>query len=193
MSKVFIGIDASLSRTGLSFTDGLGHFVKSMTVSAPKDMRGMPRLDNLLAQLTKIMDECPNLAGAAIEGYAFGVRGGRLADLAEWGGLIRILLYRLRIPTIVVPPMTLKKFLHDGKLEKNQVLLQVYKQYGHSFDTDDEADAFVLSEMARSWVLSSDDLPTRKKEALQKSSVLVSKKPVRERERNTKSLNPGSN
>lgn len=186
MNKIFIGIDASLSRTGLSFVNGLGQLKKTTTLSAPKDMRGMPRLDNLLAQLSKIMDECPNLAGAAIEGYAFGVRGGRLADLAEWGGLIRMSLYRRRIPTIAVPPMTLKKFLHDGKLEKNQVLLQVYKQYGHSFNTDDEADAFVLSEMARHFVMGCDNLPERKKEALQKSSVLVSKKPVRERERNRK-------
>lgn len=187
MSKAYLGIDASLSRTGLSFINDLGRLTERMTISAPKDMRGMPRLSDLMAQLNQILDQLPRIEGAAIEGYAFGVKGGRLADLAEWGGLIRMALYKRGIPTIVVPPMTMKKFLHDGKLEKNQVLLQVYKQYGQSFDTDDEADAFVLSEMARNWAQGFDNLPVRKKEALQKCSVLVPKRPARNRERSIKS------
>lgn len=184
--NVFMGIDASLNRTGIAFINAASAGINSCTIIPEKGSKGMARLDELSASFDDLLDRVPRLSGVAIEGYAFGVRGGRLADLAEWGGLIRMALYKRRIPTIVVPPMTMKKFLYSGKLEKNQVLLQVYKQYGQSFNTDDEADAFVLSEMARNFYGNWDNLSLNKKEALQKCSVLVPKRATRERERSIK-------
>jgi len=103
-----------------------------------------------------------------------GIRGGRVFDIGEWGGLIRLELWRRNIPTIIVPPSTMKKYLCAGKLEKNQILLKVYKTYGVSCATDDEADALVLSDMAKHFCKKTKLLCERQKEALQKCSILVS-------------------
>jgi hypothetical protein len=85
----------------------------------------------------------------ALEGYSFGSKHAREA-VAEWGGLIRVLLYEWKIPTLIVPPMTLKKFVlpSAGSLQKNRIALESYKRWNVSFQTDDECDAHALAQLA---------------------------------------------
>jgi len=175
----YLGIDASLRRTGLCFYDGKKFHTR--IIDTPEKLKGMARLAWLDEQFAQAIERVP-LGGVALEGYAFGVRGGRLADLAEWGSLIRMRLYRCEHPTIIVPPMTMKKYLVNGKLEKNKIMLEVYKQYGVECATDDEADAVVLAAMAANKWGSLPIKNQRQAEALEKSQVLISS-PIRVRRR----------
>lgn len=167
---MFLGIDPSIRRTGICFADSGGF--ETHIITPPEIMRGMERLSYLEAQFKSMIADT-GLKGAAIEGYAFGVKGGRLADLAEWGGLIRMALYRAEIPTITVPPQTLKKYLVGGGIEKNKILLEVFKKYGVECGTDDEADALVLADMARHKWGRIAPKTERQREALQKAAILI--------------------
>lgn len=167
----YLGIDASLTSTGLCVYRAKGDFLTSLI--KPGNLRGPERLNFCEKKLKEFLDRYPDIRAVALEGYAMGIRGGRVFDIGEWGGLIRLELWRRGIPTLVVPPATLKKFLAAGKLEKNKVLLQVYKTYGKDCGTDDEADALVLSDMARHFYNNTQKLPERQKEALEKSAIMI--------------------
>lgn len=183
---MFIGIDASLTCTGICIFDSQKNKFKTQLI---KDggKRGPERLEHLNRQLAHIFANNQfKFEGAALEGYAMGVRGGRLASIGEWGGLIRMMLYRNNIPTIIVPPKTLKKYLVCGNAEKNKILLEVFKKYGIECGTDDEADALVLADMARHQWGGIKPKSERQKEALQKAEVLIEggrKKAIRVRKR----------
>ena len=168
---MFLGIDASLRRTGICFSNGAKH--ETFSLPTPEDLRGPARLDWLV---NNFRDTCgqrlDTVTQAAIEGYAMGAKG-RVFDIAEWGGVLRLILYRAKVPLIVIAPSTAKKYLSAGNMEKNQVLLEVYKQYGVSCATDDEADALVMADMARQHYLRPAGLPKRQLEALQKAEILI--------------------
>lgn len=141
-----LGIDPSLTSTGLCVIDHNGALIESTTLGSKKT--GPARLielrDALDAYFKRTM---PTVC--ALEGYSFGSKHAREA-VAEWGGLIRVLLYEWKIPTLIVPPMTLKKFVlpSAGNLQKNRIALESYKRWNVSFQTDDECDAHALSQLA---------------------------------------------
>jgi Holliday junction resolvasome RuvABC endonuclease subunit len=91
----------------------------------------------------------------AIEGYAF---GSQMANMAgELGGMIRLALYdNYRFVNdasafpLVVPPTSLKKYITGkGRVDKNQILLNVYKKWGVEFNNDNAADSYGLARIAR--------------------------------------------
>lgn len=172
---MYLGIDASLNRTGLCLFRGEGNFLTS-TIIPGKDSRGPERLKYNKRKLQEYLDYHKAIKAIALEGYSFG-SSGKIADIAEWGGIIRLELYERRIPTLIVPPQTLKKYILPAtSKDKSQIVMQVYKQYGVECGTDDEADALVLSDMARYFFKGiKRNLTLRQQEALQKSCVLIPK------------------
>lgn len=141
-----LGIDPSLTSTGLCVIDHHGALIESTTLSSKKT--GPARLVDLRDALDAYFKRTMPTA-CALEGYSFGSKHAREA-VAEWGGLIRVLLYEWKIPTLVVPPMTLKKFVlpSAGNLQKNRIALESYKRWNVSFQTDDECDAHALAQLA---------------------------------------------
>lgn len=87
-----------------------------------------------------------------IEGYSFGSRGRATFSSGELGGVIRLLLFRKKIPYLVVAPTSLKKFISGkGNSSKDMMLLKTYKKYGIEFDNNNICDAFGLAMIGKAW------------------------------------------
>lgn len=147
LNRSVMGIDPSLSSTGWCHLTGNHHNCGSIT-PAWKAV-GPARLRDLFNKLDDILGEfLPSMV--VLEGYSYGSSHHREA-LAEWGGLIRVLLFDRKIPTLIVAPTSLKKFvLSEASSEKDQMLLAVYKRWGVEFSNNDECDAYALSQLGRS-------------------------------------------
>lgn len=147
--KLFLGLDPSLTSTGYCVLDEHGATLWLGRFPICK-AKGASRLFELEAHLDKALenlDGIPTLV--AIEGYAFGAFAGR-ERLGEWGGVLRLNLFKKHIPFIEIPPTTLKKYVTGkGNAKKNQMLLSVYKKWGTSCKTDDEADSYALAQFIR--------------------------------------------
>ena len=144
-------IDPSLTSTGLAFgideTDVCTMAVKSKPRGEGVSNR-VKRYELVIQQLTKVLDVIrPRLV--LIEGYSFGSKNGKHMDMAELGGLIRWHSTDYTPHILEVAPTTLKKFA-TGKGAGDKALIQahVMKRWGKMFETSDEADAFVLFQMA---------------------------------------------
>ncbi len=141
-----LGIDPSLSATGLVRLDETGWIVSSRVVRS--SFRGVQRLVDIERQVAA---ETQRIALVAVEGYAFGAQASREA-LGELGGILKRQLYVNRIPTVVVPPSSVKKFATGrGNARKDEMRLAVYKKWGldeTQLKTADEVDAYVLARIA---------------------------------------------
>ena len=85
----------------------------------------------------------------AIEGYSFGSFSGR-ERLGEWGGVLRLALYRAGFKYVEVPPTSLKKFVTGkGNAKKNTMLMAVYKKWGVECADDNQGDAYSLAQFIR--------------------------------------------
>lgn len=141
-----LGIDPSLRGTGICFChsgDLVPHFLSE------KKLRGVHRLvdlrkrlgDQILAARTK-----PQIA--VIENYAYDALN-RLADMAEWGGQIKVELFERGIEFVVATPQHLKRFATgNGSASKERVMEWVERKWGLCVDGNDNlADAAVLAKM----------------------------------------------
>jgi len=141
-----LGIDASLVGTGLCFLDNgvlLPHFMPE------KKLRGAERLTALRDRLQAYISGLPSLPQiAVIEGYSYDSTN-RLADLAEWGGLIRVVLYEHGIPYVTPTPTQLKLFAAgNGGADKDKVMEWVEKKWGLNVDGNDNlSDAAALAKI----------------------------------------------
>lgn len=134
-----VGIDASLTRTGIACADG------RLVSIAPKRRR-----DDRAARLWEFARALRPLiprgeAGAVIEGYAVTANRGRSgAHLAELGGVIRLTLFEFAVPWVEVAPSTLKKFATGNGHADKAAMVAAAVEAGGAPANDDEADAFWL-------------------------------------------------
>ena len=144
----YLGIDQSLSNTGLCFETPTGT-VLPCVLSPPAHVVGVPRLAWFRTQLATMIAAMPRLRMVAMEGYSFGSKFQR-ENLGELGGLVRLVLYDAKTPSVVAAPTAVKKFLlGKGGGKKANMIKEVFKVYGVDVDDDNEADAFVLCQIAR--------------------------------------------
>lgn len=142
----FIGLDLSLTGTAYVVLDSDGDIVGSKVIR-PK-YTGVRRLGEIKEHLLALLTSLPPKTLFAVEGYAFGSTTAAHAQ-GELGGLARLTLYENEFPYIDVPPALVKKYATGkGNAPKEQVMLHVLKRWGHHFETNDEADAFVLAMIA---------------------------------------------
>lgn len=151
-----VGLDLSLTATGASYLSGEPDsftLTDSTILKSPK--RGVYRLSDLLDSLLTFLDyhDKPDLV--MLEGYSMGSRG-RVFDLAEWGGIVRLYLSKLEIPTAIVPPKSLKLFTcENGNAQKPDMLKQANRllslqdryYLNHPIKNDNLADAVALAYM----------------------------------------------
>jgi Holliday junction resolvasome RuvABC endonuclease subunit len=147
----YVGIDQSYSGFAITAIDASDNYY---TEVKKLDGIGVERLHKARAFLLGFLDTF-HVEAIAIEGYAF---GSQMANMAgELGGMIRLALFdKYRFQTeeaafpLVVPPTSLKKYITGkGRVDKNQVLLQVYKKWGVEFTDDNAADSYGLARIAR--------------------------------------------
>lgn len=119
---VVMGIDPSLTSTGfVVLRDGqlLEHVAFRPRTTGPA--RLLEIQDQILA---RIRDCRPELI--ALEGYAFGVRGGAAFSLGELGGVLRVGMHLRCAKWIEVAPSQVKKFATGkGVAERVKLLEQV--------------------------------------------------------------------
>lgn len=127
--------------------------------------KGIPRLIDLEGQAQRIVERyCPVLVG--IEGYAYGA-GNKAHQLGELGGVIRMMLVRLRVPMLIIPPATVKKFATGrGNAAKDEMRLWAYKRWGVEFGTTDEVDAYCIARVVLAHYAGKTGLAQFQREAL---------------------------
>lgn len=142
-----MGLDLSLNGTAwCTLRRGL---VNSGRINA-EGTQGPQRLATLAKAFRKLLfSNTPDLI--VLEGYSYGSPFNREA-VAEWGGVVRFMLWEQQIATLTVAPMTLKKYVLPAGVpnEKQQVMLASFKRWGVDFLTNDECDAHALAQLGRS-------------------------------------------
>ena len=138
-----LALDLSLTRTGICTPTGKTWSFATAT------LRGMDRVDAIVSEVHGfVTDTSADLV--AIEGYSFGSQGRSVFNIGELGGCVRLLLHRLKVPFVEVPPSTLKKFSTGrGNADKDAMILAAVRRFGFEGETNDEADAFLLWCLAR--------------------------------------------
>lgn len=128
-----------------------------MLLVRPKS-KGARRLHDLRDELVNWLGTLGPIEQITMEGYAFSRQMGHM--LGECGGMIKLGLLdtfgvenKLAYPTIPTSQQ-LKMFAGlPGNAQKNLVLKAVLKKWGHDFNDDNEADAYVLAQIACSLTL----------------------------------------
>ena len=107
MNKRLIGLDLSLTSTGISWTSGDTILTDKICPEMPNEE--MPRYLFILNKIKEKVEEIKPDA-IIIEGYSFGSRGRCLTQLAELRGVLKYFFYINNIKWLEIAPKSLKKF-----------------------------------------------------------------------------------
>lgn len=141
----FIGLDLSLTSTGYSH----GNFCDVISTAET----GAKRLIHISESIGNLIVEF-KIDIALIEGYAFSSRKSQAHSIGELGGVVRVMLHRMDIPYIEIPPTCRAKFATGkGNASKNEVISFISAKTGLVWKNpgaDDKCDAWILEEMGLS-------------------------------------------
>jgi len=139
-----VGVDLSLSATGIAYTNGATATIDTRKVS------GAQRLVVIRDAVRLALDVeewAPDLV--VIEGYAFG-RPNQAHQIGELGGVVRVALHEecAEFPHMgwaIVPPAKLKRFATgQGTANKTAMVVAARDRLGWPGMDDDQADALWL-------------------------------------------------
>lgn len=147
---VVLGIDQSLRHTGLFWLDGGVHHWRQIDTG---DLRGAERLVHIKNHILDVVDECkPTLV--AMEGYSYG-SAGKVFELGELGGVIKVALQERGIPVVVASPVQVKKFVTGNhRAEKEDIVAVINVTFDLSWDVsyNNVADAAGLALIAQAYL-----------------------------------------
>lgn len=143
----FLGVDQSLTATGLCLLSSQAEIVALSTVNAGSVIGGqrLVVIKNALVAMCHSVDW--KIAGAAIEGYSIGSIN-RPFDLGEIGGVVRMVLAERGILYSIVPPVLVKKFATGTTGADKDRMVKAAVALGATPDNDNEADALFLAKFA---------------------------------------------
>lgn len=133
-----VGLDLSTRSCGIARTDGRLVTVKPR--AGAKDPAR--RLDEIEEGVGNQIHPLTDLA--VIEGYALHAHGGTLAKLGEVAGVVKLRLFRMSVPFVLVPPAELKQFATGRGNASKAEMVAACVAAGGAPANDDEADAFWL-------------------------------------------------
>lgn len=140
--KTIIGLDLSLTSTGWSCGGEWGTITSKHT--------GTTRLREVEHAVIAVVSKYREPA-VMLEGYSFASRSGQAFSIGELGGVIRLCLYKMNIPVVVIPPTCRAKFATGrGNASKNEVVSSISAKTGIIWSgkgADDMCDAWILEEM----------------------------------------------
>lgn len=139
----FLGIDQSLNATGICRLGDAGS-VEALATVNPGDVKDGARL---LLVKRAIASIASGVEFAALEGYSYDSVG-RVFELGEIGGVVKVLLIESNIPYVVVPPVMLKKFATGNASASKEAMVDAAKVRGCVTTDDNQADAFFLAHIA---------------------------------------------
>lgn len=144
-TTLFLGIDPSLNGTGLCLSTSDGAVVHLETIQ-PGSRRGAERLAYVKSRVSTLLT--PKIKFVGIEGYAYDCVG-RVFELGEIGGVLRLLLYEAQQAYIEIAPASLKKFAVNSAAAKKETMVHAAVAEGALVSDDNQADAFFLAMIAR--------------------------------------------
>lgn len=141
-----LGIDQSLRAPGVCLLSDEGEVLRLFTID-PARRRDAERLAYIRDTVRELYDE--GVWFVAQEGYSYNSTSQHFA-LGEVGGALKLVAHDLRVPCLVVPPATLKKFATgDPQAKKDAMLEAARAATGRaSLDDDNQADAYFLAVVA---------------------------------------------
>ena len=149
---MYLGIDQSLQSTGVCVLSSSGARLHLATIT-PKKVTGVVRLAFIRDALYEVLLAHPGMKQAALE-YAYDVGAGRVFELGEVGGAMKMALHDAAIPFVVVPPASLKLFVASkGAASKDQMREAVLRKWKEDIQQNDACDAYGLAQVARSFHL----------------------------------------
>lgn len=149
---VAVGIDQSYSGFALTAIDDKDNYYTEVW---KLDGTGVERLE----QARRIIYSFTNhfeVKATAMEGYAYSSQMAHMAG--ELGAVVKLTLWDRFGPQfpdakypLIVAPTSLKKYItgKGTKVQKNQILLHVYKKWDVEFSDDNAADSYGLARIAR--------------------------------------------
>jgi Holliday junction resolvasome RuvABC endonuclease subunit len=147
-----VGLDLSMTSTGVAIIESGRRMPELCKVRSHSAGEGYPqdavRFHQLRADLMAVIPKDADLV--VMEGPAFGAKGNRIVQMFWlWGKIYDCLFLARKMPVVVVPPSTVKKFSTDkGNADKIAVALAVSRMWpGLNLTSDDEADALALASM----------------------------------------------
>jgi hypothetical protein len=154
VDNISIGIDQSYSGFGITILN-IDNPDEYSTLVFKAEQSHIDRLVWVRERLRKLLVLSGGFKSVtvAMEGYAFGTTMAHM--LGELGAIVKLTCYEElakfegKYPYII-PPTTLKKYI-TGKgtgVQKNQILLNVYKKWGVEFNDDNAADSYALAMLA---------------------------------------------
>lgn len=152
MSNFFVGIDPSLTGTGLIILNDNAEIIEQQLISTKHDSSNIydieVRILQIIDKISFILN-IKNLYGIYMENISWASKGEAFAQLASLNYAIRVFLYQNKILYNVIPPTSLKKYVaNSGSAKKNLMLKEVYKRWGVDLNDDNLADAYGLARMA---------------------------------------------
>lgn len=148
-----LGFDPSLTSSGYCYKDPRGELRTGRVRS--KKLKGVERLSFIRGAMLSILRE-HYIDLIAYEGYAMGFGGkrnpGRVFDIGELGGVLRLVAYDAGLDMLMVAPTSLKMFATGhGDADKPAILAAVRDNWGYDTKYDDEADAYVLYKLGEAF------------------------------------------
>jgi Holliday junction resolvasome RuvABC endonuclease subunit len=144
-ATLFLGVDQSLNGTGICLLDATGTPVRLETVR-PGKRRDVERLAHVKSRLLHTLKS--SIKFGCFEGYAYHSTG-RVFELGEIGGVLKLTVFEHRIPYLVVSPASLKKFATRNSGAKKAAMVKQAVAEGADVADDNQADAFFLAMIAR--------------------------------------------
>lgn len=158
MSKIYVGIDHSLSGTGIAILGEDGSLKHLATCKSEPDgtsvrqrvwrFRGLA--GNVQAEIIHFLSGGTMIGVCCFEGYSFGSNKSHHSAIIESGYEVRSHMVATVGGAIYeVPPTTLKKFAcGKGNADKAAVVSAMTKLSKTEFRNDNESDAYALARMA---------------------------------------------
>ena len=175
VSLMYLGIDQSLNATGLCLVDDQGMVRESETVD-PGKLRDVERLAFVKARVTSLLRRGAKFV--AFEGYSYNSVG-RVFELGEVGGVLRLVVFESGLKYVVLPPASLKKFATGNPEAEKEAMVDAAKEAGFNASDDNQADAFFLAQVARHYHLETSPRKREQLEVLHALRFPKLKKPAR--------------
>lgn len=126
-----VGLDLSLTRTGIALPDGAAVVLRPKTRGTARMVEVRDGVLNAWHGFTDTLDADI----VAIEGFAFGARGRAVFDIGGVGWVIRVALHEAGVPYVEIPPSVLKRYATGrGNADKQAMQMAACKR----LDYDDE-------------------------------------------------------
>jgi crossover junction endodeoxyribonuclease RuvC len=157
-NKFYIGIDPSMTSTGLIILDDDYNIVVQKNITSDSKLPNEERIKNIGDELIHEIDKITDDKFVCIEGISYGSIGRGVAQQAALNFYIRILLLKHDILYVICEPSTLKKFVTGkGQCKKDLMLMKTFKKWKVEFENSDVCDAYGLARFGKDGKSSSND------------------------------------